>query len=675
MNRRVKKITVAAAILLVMAGAAVWRLSRTPEWTILFGDIDARIRICRTARLKSRTRSMRMLVRLLNDDNERVRYETLSELIQDSELARLMQAEIEDRVGDGNADIRGQALAQLLVQDEKNRARWLQNAVRELEESPLRKKHYKLLGLVIQIRAENGDDEVAGWAMKTLKSDSAATEALMPLCRFPELLLPHKRELFAALDRMPRNVYPFLVAALTALDQFEATKKAEAQKRKTIIVPLERFSVEAEWAYNLMHNYQIEEYEGVVALTLHEGGGGMHRNGGGIDSLNIGKGEFPFTIGRAGRYRVWAHVWFMDKCANTVRINVDRREIGIFARGKKSSIKYGQWQWRRVDDPIYLRAGRHILAIQALEDGVHLDKFVVLLEKEKFDPNAVPPLAPLFNDGVRSSLSFSTEKHAQQPGSSQTITVWVRRNSEALGEAMVELVVPEPFKITDGAKQAVEFSDGCPLGSAVFTLLVPEGTVGGERKLTAMLLAKGKTIVSKEFILGVPFKWYTTGPMAPSDPKCRKLLRNRRASTNDFPELWKPYPEKGYDRYRRFDFEDAFGPSRDKYVFLHTKIEVAEKGNYLHLFTVDDHGYVFIDGRYAIGRGFDGYAELDMMMRKQRLKAGTHDVLLRIYQGKVADPLAGDLRATQNYWVCMWVLRKELHEPAEGIRGVMPSDQ
>ena len=59
------------------------------------------------------------------------------------------------------------------------------------------------------------------------------------------------------------------------------------------------------------------------------------------------------------------------------------------------------------------------------------------------------------------------------------------------------------------------------------------------------------------------------------------------------------------------------------------------------------------------------------MMTRNHIEKGRHQIFVRIYQADFSDPEGEDAdRETYNNWNFKWLLRKERHEIAPGIKGV-----
>jgi hypothetical protein len=233
------------------------------------------------------------------------------------------------------------------------------------------------------------------------------------------------------------------------------------------------------------------------------------------------------------------------------------------------------------------------------------------------------------------------------------------------------LAVPAPFVVVGSADAEVEFRAQAPIAGAAFSVQEPPGAVGGEGVAEATFQAEGEPAVTGSMVLGVNPDWYTTGPLDPRGAQARALRQKTALTPEDLRQGWQRYPEAGYDRYRRLEFEMAYGDQQDKVIFLTTEIEVGRGGDYVSLLTLDDNGYVFIDGQRVAGRSEPDVGEGWLMVQKATLTPGRHRVFAWVYQADFPDPGGSDAgRHTPNHWVFKWLLREALHRPAPDIRTV-----
>jgi len=678
---------IALVLALALAAAAfLWRVRRTPEWTVLFGKPAARVDICRSVYLKKPWRAEPMLRRLLADPSSDVQVAAIEALQRAPHLDRPLQSSVEPLTASASPLVRGRALRYLVERTGEQKEPWVERAFDALLDRDFRKLHPELVELVVQIRAEQGDAAAVEWALSILTDeDVLVAEALTCLCRYPDLLRPHRPALLDRLARSSGAVRSFLVAALTAVDGRARGYAVEdwAVESETPAVTTrvredaDAFTFEAEWAYTLLPNYQIEPHEGEMCLYLGEGAGGArHWNRGDDGSVNIGAGMFPFAVSKTQNYQVWIRGWYENKCGNAVGLAIDGERIGIWNNSENDAMdRYGVWYWKQANAAVRLTKGRHVLKIKALEDGASVDKLALLPSSDRFNSDAPPETDQLFDDAVPSTLSFRTESYVQMPGTTQTVTVWIRRNRPDITSGKVRLIAGAPFEVAGPEEAEVHFSGEDPLGQQLFSLRVPQEAAGREATLTAEFRVNGRTEAIGTIIMGVPFDWRTTGPLSAEDALCAKLRAKTRLDPEDLRTGWSPYPAKGYDRYRRLDFEMAYGETLGKYVFLHTEIEVAEEGRYVSLMTIDDHGCVWVDGKRVSGRAENGYSEGRLMVETIRLERGRHQVFMRVYQCGYDDLDVYDRQATvPNHWVCLWLLREARLRPASGIRGVRPPE-
>jgi len=671
--------------LTVLVGVAVigllfWRITWTPEWTILTGNERARLEICRTVCLKRAWRVRASLRVLLRDKSPAVRIAAVEALNRRPDVRARLSADAAVLVSAPEPDVRARALEYLLSGAGDDWKRWAERAAAELADPEFRHSHPELTRAYVQTLVQHGDSSVVGWVLDLLERDpEQQLEPLRPATAATELARPLRERFLALLRSGSERARSFAIASLTAIDGAMRGYAAEDWVSPSGVAAgaidsselLTRFTVEAEWAFDIRPNFEIDVHDGVECLYLAEGAGGfmswLQRENSTVD---IGTGRFTFALEKDGNYQVWLRCWLENKCGNSTGMQIDGNEIGMFS---DSEDVFRTWHWQLASPGIHLTAGRHTFDLMAFEDGVFVDKFVVLPAEEKFNLENPPPLSPLFDASLPSSLSFTAEMQHQLRGTTQKLTVWVRRNTEGVRQGRVKLTVPPPFEVLEGNEADAVFAPGVPVARSTFLVRVPPNAVAGEVEARAEFVVNGKTAAVGTVFLGVQFDWWTTGPLTSGQPRCDALMRQTDLQPAELADGWSRYPANGYDRYRRLNFEMAYGQSSGKSIFLYTEIDVAQEGDYLSLLTMDDAGPIFIDGRRVAGRSTgEALGEGLLMMQPCHLTAGRHRVFTWVWQSPADDPVGPDAdRHTYNNWVFKWLLRASRHAIAPGIRGLL----
>lgn len=88
-----------------------------------------------------------------------------------------------------------------------------------------------------------------------------------------------------------------------------------------------------------------------------------------------GEAVLALRVAAAGEYVLWARVWWLDSCGNSLTLVLDGGRP--FAFGQDAT--YTSWHWVR-GMKVTLAAGAHELRIQNREDGVKVDQ--VLLTRD-----------------------------------------------------------------------------------------------------------------------------------------------------------------------------------------------------------------------------------------------------------------------------------------------------
>ncbi len=650
----------------MLLAAVGWRLTLTPEWTVLTGNEAARQLVCRTVYRKSARRAVWCLERLLRDGAPGVQVTAMGALAYRPDLHGRFAPRLCELARAADTKVRAAALELLFQQGGMEQTQWLALAFAELRDPGFCERHPAILSAYLAAQCQRGDAATLDWLLGRL-ADPAFDDAgaLAVVLGFPGLLQPQRARLAAAHATAGRSGRLFIVAALTAIDgQLQPGVAATG---------VERFTAEAEWAQRLDPNFQIEMREGELCLSLGEGAGGDHfwrRHE--YSTVDIGKAHFTFTLSRAGRYQVWCRAWFSDKCGNNSLLHIDERWLQWRDAGHDDHADLLRvWHWKRLEREVALAAGRHTLTITAGDDGLLYDKLAVLPVGESFNPEQPPPLLGLYDETTPTAVSLSAERQSQARGSRQNLTVWVRRNRTSLARGTVLLALPPPFRLLGPTAVDVEFATQSPIASAEFQVELPAGSRGGEVEVVASFQAAGEADASGALVLGVNQDWYTTGPLPAAEARARALCAKTDLLPAELKEGWQRYPESGYDRYRRLDFEMAYGQQQNQVIFLYTEIEVGSAGDYVSLLTLDDCGYVFIDGQRLAGRQQADVGEGWLMVDKVRLSPGRHRVFAWVYQADVPEPSGPDAgRHSPNHWLFKWLLREALHRPAPQIRSV-----
>ncbi len=676
------------AALLILAGLAVWRARRTPEWSVLFGDEAARVQACRVVWMKSNLRARLTLTRLLADRDPRVRIAALEALERCPALHPTLGDRAADLADSADPEVRTRALEFLFAHPDQRLERWLEPTRVALMERDYRHAHPNLLRLHLEAQASRQGAAAAEWAWALISGDPLqAPDPLLALAAHPDALRPLRARLLAALDGGSQNQREWILRMLAAMDgRMRGQVAADWLESASVVASPageapERFSIEAEWAYDIRPNFQIDQQDGEWCLHLAEGAGGYIPFAGRDNStVDIGSASLPFTLPRDGTYQIWLRAWFGDKCGNSTGIAIDGQALGVSFPDWETT-RFRTWYWERAVASVKLSAGRHTLELTAWEDNVFVDKYALLPAGETFDPERPPPAALCYAPERPGSVSITADLQMQPRGTTQKLTVWVRRSTPEVEGGTIRLLLEPPWQAVHGREAEVAFADGAPVARATFLVQVPADAPGGEKELVAELCGRdGKRLAAGRVILGVPCDWYATGPLEPDSPLCRQLLGLTRLTpeTRDL-SVWQRYPDAGYDRYRRLNFEKAYGQQDDKYIFLHSRIDVADTGEYVSLLTIDDGGFVYLDGQRLAGRDGHGMAEGWMQTTPVRLTAGRHDVFVWVSQQPGPDGfLPNGLVSKPNHWVFKWLLRRARHEAAPGISGPLlaevPSD-
>ena len=660
----------AAVLLLVF----LIRIGRTAEAIALFGTVKQKSELCRAVPGLGASRQKRILTRLLADDSPAVRISAIaacgaigSQPELDDELERILRDESSPH------DVRVRAGEVLLqrVELRPSTEQFLQQRVHD------REFRAGFPTLVAKYVEHELPEATARRRREIVQQSLQAPSPVRPYLRAIVLneisLFRHSRDQFlAALAEDPKpQSQEFILSALTAIDgQMRGTTATDWTLDPSAAGDIG--VVEAEWLYDIRPNYQIATFKGTRCLILDEGAGGFMPWLKGLNgTVDIGTARFSLFAPSDGHYQLWSRVYLSDKCGNSFRIWVDGKQLANFPNWHSI---LDRWHWLPLrygnSSALYYAAGFHAARLQAREDAVYIDKFAFLPAGKKPGDAAGRPVAR-WDPSLRTSISFAVDRQAQSRGTTQRVVAWVRRNSPALEGGTVQLDVPLPFRIEGPSTKAVEFEKGDPLAMASFRVHLPRGVSVGEDVMRATYSDANGERFEGRMILGGQYDWLCTGPLSPEDPFQKRLGKKANLDDASLRTGWRPYPERGYDRYRRLDMEQAYGQLRNKFIYLYCDIEVTREDDYLALLTADDTATVFIDGSPAIAQPANGPAEGRLVMKRIHLTVGRHRLFVRLYQADFADPVGINRdRHNWNHCAFKFLLRKDRHTPAASIRGL-----
>ena len=676
-RRRLPWLLPAVGVLLVSCAVGLRRLCRTPEFVAVCGSDKKRVDICRALPHLAAFRRERLFFRLIDDDLESVRigavtgmagHDTTTEV--DVRLEQILRDVSE------SAAVRTRA-GEVLLGHRRAYAATMEYLREHKAETAFRRD---CAVLVARCYAAGLPDAAPAERMELLQCSLDAADPVHE--QLQQVVLDHiqeftsQRKLFVdALEKdADFETRQYILSALSAIDGLMRGQHAEDWRQQTLtqVSDDQPHLFEAEWAQDIKPNYHIARFHGQYCLALGEGAGGvMHWLKGADATVDVGTARFNLFVPQAGDYRLWARVYLDDKCGNSFGVWMGDTRLQNFS---DSQNVMGRWHWlplaSQAQQHVHLAAGSHRLRLEAWEDGVFIDKFVLLPTGRTPDKlSAEPPV--VWDQSLNSSISFNLENQSQSRGTTQFVTVWVRRNNPDLTEGTVALRVPAPFEIVGESRNRIRFSAGNPLCRTSFRLHLPADAIAGEGMLAAVYTDVNGEIVEGRIILGGQYAWLYAGPFKPTDPAHAALAAKTSVTDEELKNVWKLYPQRGYDAYRRLNFESAFGQLRNVSLYLVSDILVEEEADYLALLTADDKAYVYIDGEPVISQPEGGPGEGRMVARPVHLAKGRRRVFVRHYQADFDDPTGPDSpRHSQNHCNLKFLLRQERHKPAETIKGL-----
>ncbi len=400
-----------------------------------------------------------------------------------------------------------------------------------------------------------------------------------------------------------------------------------------------------------------------------EGAGSNHPQfGGRTGALLVGQVAYPIEITKAGRYRLWARMWFMDKCGDSFRFWVDNQSTHEVNQhtGTVAPSEWRTWLW--FTDPretAYLSAGRHVVHVEAREDGIRLDQFCLAHEDARsprrhdgaYAYTQDPSL--LAADGC--DLSISRDRMVVGDNGRIRGTVFALRRGNG-AQAGVLQIDPADGTVESPQRMPIVFDGERRLVSRSFVLAFGADSPCAERVITASLTPEsGGEPAQCRLIVTKPWPWQLAGPFQSGDDARAHL---ERATTK-----WKTYPSDTlYGRYGMMDFQQAFGRQAAGLVVLRARIRCSEDGEYLWLLNSDDQSTVWMNGVLTIQNRRNMPAAQTLVRRRVKMSKGEHLVEAAVWQ-RGFSRVPNIYVATQNYWQFRLRIRRDPAVPAP-VRGI-----
>lgn len=674
-----QKALLAVAACLVAGVLLFLRARQTVEYRVWFGSAEEQVEVCRTIPLIRPKRQGWTLPALLSAPHPDVRSAAITAVSKGAGCAndrRLVFAQLRD--DENPASLRQKAGLFLLADGFRPALQYLSDPVRDKEfrsELPGVSAEF----LCRNLDTMNADELRALFELALSKSEPARVDIRGRLKPHFAEFAPIRTRLVEWLGQTREHAdRVFILAALTAIDGTVRGASHDDWIMETIQEQDTRRGhvVEAEWAVDIQPNYDIREFKATRCIALGEGAGGilswLKASKGTVD---VGSACLSLYAAEDGPHRVWARVYMDDKCGNSFGFTLNERRYTNFNDHKNT---LGEWHWLQLRskdaaDGFEFEEGFQPIRIEAWEDAVFLDKFALTVPG--VHPRELTP-TELWDPSMLGGISFAPEYQTQPRGTDQTVVVWVRRNAPSVRSGSVRIDVPDAFSVVSPNPTHIAFADGNPLARTSFVVRLPAEATAGEGVLRAFYTEDGDTEANMrmygEIILGAHYDWFTTGPLSPADPLCDELLD----VTEPIPESklldnWSRPPVEGYDTYRRFNPELAWGQLRNKHIFFATNLHIAESGTYTTFLTVDDTATCLLGGTVIAEQRGRGPGEGRMTTREVRLEEGAHQLFVKMHQADFPDPEGNSARRrTYNNCSLKLLIRKSRHQPAQAVQGI-----
>jgi len=403
----------------------------------------------------------------------------------------------------------------------------------------------------------------------------------------------------------------------------------------------------------------VDGWSGDGWIQCLEGGGGNHEwLGGESGSIDIGRIDYPIAVPRAGRYTLWARMWFTDKCGDSYYAQFDRQSKRLMDHPWEGVL--GEWRlWFWLTDhmgPVTLEAGPHVLHVQVREDGIRIDQFCLVPEGSAAPQGALAAnLDPLALATGEPQVALSRESEIVDSSGRLQATVRVMRCGEADLDGMLELDA-EDGKLDCPTRLPVKLTGAAGVFAKDFTVQFDAEAPCRERLLSARFTAAGQAgEQSAGLVISKPLPWLIAGPF--------NVRRDVQAVLDDPAVTWRTFrPEKLYNRYGAMDFENVFGNGASGCIVLKTRIRCERGGTFLWLLNSDDTASAWLDGKLAINNPRVAPAEAFLMRARVEMAPGLHTIAAMVTQAGFGD---GHIyNGTQNFWLFRLRIREEEHVPA-----------
>lgn len=415
----------------------------------------------------------------------------------------------------------------------------------------------------------------------------------------------------------------------------------------------------------VMEIWEDPECSGGRAVVIRQGAGG-----GQARAKPNGTAHYLLEVPRAGRYRAWLRMRWLDECSNSM--------VLVPPAGDQLTLTdavFKRWHWVR--SPAFVLAeGVQELVLRNREDGVGVDQLLLTT-------TAVPPpeglLTPTVVPGTDVPVQGCAELEASVaavcpglpakvsrrydvshlirapgempdflpsarilPGQPVVLNLWVRNNllrRDIEGGALLK-ACPE-LGVAPGARQ--------PFSAAVNSLVRVPFTVTADEALdiaehaVTFHVRSGGVLRRKRAVLTRPLEWRIIGPFGnPADaglevahPPEHETKLDATYAGKSGPVQWRTFPlTETYTTFGFVDLQHLYGQVDWAAAYARTEIEADADGDITLCVMGDDMVRVWIDNEEVVTAGASLPATLNRRVRRVRLTRGRHAVLVKSCQGR-----------------------------------------
>ena len=452
----------------------------------------------------------------------------------------------------------------------------------------------------------------------------------------------------------------------------------EAESRDGVIALDMTKPIRITWPLDVGQEPFAEDSQEHVCLRARQGANE-------IQTAGMGEALYAFRVTKAGEYRAWCHVRWIDDGIGHIQCNDswfagfdDQPAAVVGNRGKDN-----RWHWE-AGPTTHLEAGVHWLRVELREDGTLMDRVVVVPADVEAEPAKFGAAAMGTLGGLVGAAPPLREQRPIQPveiyalptgslaiGTGHVNQITVCASSQATdGRAFlgsVEIRCPTaPGVVVSGAGQ-IECDPKTPFVRSLLTLQFPESTPRRLHKTIVIVRDEHGAIVFRDEIKFVKgYAWAFLGPFRDSGNRSDQVYRytgsldSLRQSCDSDPlriaqlpsaeqlalaklpllvgeaPQWRTVDDGScYDWTGAVDLCQVYGVKGRAFAYAVTWISAEVALNHRSFtFQADDAGWLWANGHMLVILPFDLPREANRLWVSAGLKRGPNPVVVKLTQNQ-----------------------------------------